>query len=285
MAKGKEIIDEIAFVLEMGTMDLFFDKDLYPGQVIRINETKKGFVDQQFIIKKVSHYNRPNRTTIAIAEIDDTTIDLLISVINALRKNEERFRDSSSIISNVIILEEKIKIEFTFSATRIISGSRTYNTETQMNSFSMYAGSATEQEVISDERMTLTNDGKKKLLDILTGLETGNELISAQLWGGLGTGTTPEEVTDDDLEAEIDINADGNTKQPMSSVVRITDSLIEMEFSVIDADVGSQAFTEVALFDANAAGEMYSRLVSATQFNKNPNETLRMKIQMEILEA
>jgi hypothetical protein len=287
LAKGKEIIDEIAFVLQDGDLDIFFDADLLPGQLIRITYTKKNFIDKQFLIKSVDHKIRPQHTIIKIAEVNNTTLDLLVSVFNALRKNEERFRDSTATIANIIQLFEKININMRVTITRIIAGSRRYNVDTKMNSFSMVAGTETEQIVVSDERMVLTNDGKKKLLDILTDV-SGIRLTTANLWGGLGTGTTPALITDTNLETPIDIDpADGTTEyQGMDGGFpsRVDDYNLEMQYSVTDADLSSQLFNEVGLFDAKSSGKMYSRQVTSTPFNKNPNETLRVKIVMEMVD-
>lgn len=286
-SRGKEIIDEIAFSLQDGTFATIYDIDLYPGQLITISYSKKGWSQKQFLVKSVVHTIRPKFSTVKIAEVDRTTLDLLVSVFNALRKNEERFRDSTAIISNVVQIFEKINIQLKMSVVRVIAGSRTYRTNTKFNKFSMIAGSAIEQTVVNDEKMVLTNAGKKKILDILTGT-SAIDITSANMWGGLGTGTTPAAVTDTDLETAVDINSDVNTiRQDMDSgfPARIDDYNIEMQFSVLDADVNQQAFNEIALFDASTGGIMYTRQVASTAFNKNPNETLRVKVQMEVVDA
>lgn len=278
ISKGKEIIDEIAFVLQSGEMVLGFDGGLSAGQIIKVTYSKKGWINQEFVIKTVIHKNRPYTTTITIAEVKDNTIDLLISVINALRKNEERFRDSTATISNVIIINETLEANMYFSISKFVSGSRQYRVDTLMNGFSMLAGNPTEYDLISDEPMVITNAGKKKILDILTGVSSLT-MIDANLWLGLGTGTTPEEVTDTVLETEIDINSDANTKQE-GTALRLDDQNLEVTGSVLDADVSNQNFFEGGLFDADA-GIMYSRIVTSVAFNKNPNETLRVKIVVE----
>ena len=283
IAYARQLIDDLAFVLEEGTFWIDVTPSLDVGETLLISLQSKNFSNKQFIIKEIKH--SPTKTEIAVAEVESSTSKLLRGVLNSLRRVKDKFKDSDSVISDYEQDDEKIYILFNISTTRVLKGPRKWR-QSQWRQFSWLGGTETEITGVNNEKMVLTNAGKKKILDILTGVSSVL-MDETNTFIGLGTGTTTETVNDTALEAEVDIKA-GSGQRGTNEIGfprRDTDSKVTYQAVITDTDLLSQTFNEIGLFDADTGGVLYTRKVTSVAFAKNANEDLVVSITLEVKEA
>ena len=284
--RGQAFIDELAFALQVGAFWTEFDPTLDEGMLIRVTYASRNLSSSQFIVRKVKHSMKPFRTYIDVAQVKSTTLDILRSTLNTIQVNEERFKDASSIVGDYTSFNLYPGFQVNTVIEKQNVGGRQWN-QVPWNTTSWLAGAGTWTEVVAELSLQLSDAGRKKILDLLTGVDT--DLWNATyMFIAFGIGTTPPTTGDTALETESDVYDGVGNRMTMDAGFpkRLTDYKLAMQGSISDSFISSATYYEVGLFDQQSpAGDMYGRAVIAVGFLKAPNENLRARVTIEVLEV
>jgi len=284
--RGKAFIDELAFELQQGKFWTEFDPTLKEGMTININYASRNLSNALFIIRKIKHSMSPLKTQIELAQVKSTTLDILRSTLNTIQINEERFKDASSVVGDFASFDLLFGVEVKIVTEKQNVGGRSWNNEEPWNSTSWIAGAGSWTEVVSELSLQLSDVGRKKILDMLTGIDS-DFWNATYMFIAFGSGITPETSSDTEMDTEEDVYDGVGNRMAMDAGYpkRLTDYKLAMQGSIANSFISSATYFEAGLFDQQSpSGDMYGRAYISTGIIKVPNENLRARITVEIIE-